>query len=448
MTFPTTEDYFLLDTNASANGIGHVLSQVHDGHERVICYASKTLNQAEKRYCTTKRELLAVVYFVKHFNHYLWGRYFTVRPDHSSLTWIKNFKDPIGILARWLSILKTYDFKTEHRKGVKHANADALSCIPIHRCPCQNCPDCSKNLSARVNPIAINQSTENTESSANNLGSWMESLSTAEIKNLQENDPSLKPIIDLKTEYSEKPSRSVLLSLDPETKILFSVWETLEIKDELLYYINLNITGDKKYQLVAPFEFRQKILEQLHNNRTAGHLGRDKTISSVKQRYYWIGLNSDVQRWCLQCDQCARRKPGPGIGASELQSSKIEFPLQRIAIDILGPLPTTSNGNEYIMVVGDYFTKWKESYALPNHTAYTVADKLCTEFLCKYRVPRVIQTDQGREFESLLFTSLCKNLGVEKTRTTPYRPKSNGMVERFNRTLQDFFRANIIYNWL
>lgn len=115
MTFPTTEDYFLLDTNASANGIGPVLSQVHDGHERVICYASKTLNQAEKRYCTTKRELLAVVYFVKHFNHYLWGRYFTVRPDHSSLTWIKNFKDPIGILARWLSILKTYDFKTEHR---------------------------------------------------------------------------------------------------------------------------------------------------------------------------------------------------------------------------------------------------------------------------------------------------------------------------------------------
>lgn len=95
--------------------------------------------------------------------------------------------------------IETYDFKIEHRKGVKHANADALSRIPIRRCPCENCPDYSKKLSARVNPIAINQSTENTKSSANNLGSWMESLSTAEIKNLQANDPSLKPIIDLKT---------------------------------------------------------------------------------------------------------------------------------------------------------------------------------------------------------------------------------------------------------
>lgn len=235
----------------------------------------------------------------------------------------------------------------------------------------------------------------------------MESLSTAEIKNLQANDPSLKPIIDLKTKYDEKPSRSVLLSSNPETKILFRMWETLEMKDEILYRVNSNITGDKKYQLVTPFEFRKKILEQLHNNRTAGHLGRDKTISSIKQRYYWVGLNSDVQRWCLQCDQCARRKPGPGVGTSELKSSKIGFPLERIAIDILGPLQTTSNGNEYIMVVGDYFSKWKEAYALPNHTAYTVADKLCTEFFYKYGVPQVIHTDQGREFESLLFSSLC-----------------------------------------
>lgn len=97
LTFPTTEGHFILDTDASANGIGAVLSQMHNGQERVISYAIKTLNQAEKRYCTTKRELLAVVYFVKHFNHYF--RHFTVRTDHSSLTWIKNFKDPIGNLA-------------------------------------------------------------------------------------------------------------------------------------------------------------------------------------------------------------------------------------------------------------------------------------------------------------------------------------------------------------
>lgn len=89
LTFPTTEDHFILDTDASANGIEVVLSQIHNGQEGVISYAIKTLNQAEKRYCTTKREPLAIVYIVKHFNHYLWGRHFTVRSDYSSLTWIK-----------------------------------------------------------------------------------------------------------------------------------------------------------------------------------------------------------------------------------------------------------------------------------------------------------------------------------------------------------------------
>lgn len=146
-----------------------------------------------------------------------------------------------------MSILETFDFKIEHRKDVKHGNADDFLRIPIRRCPCKNCPDCSQILSARVNLIAINQSTENTESSANNLGSWMESLSTAEIENLLANDPSLKPIIDLKREYDEKPSRSVLLhvSSNQKTKILFRMWETLKMKDKILYRVNSNITGDK-----------------------------------------------------------------------------------------------------------------------------------------------------------------------------------------------------------
>lgn len=99
MIFPTTKGHFILDTDASANGIVAVLSQIHNGHERVISYATKTLNQAERRYCTTKRELLAVVFFCETVQSLFIGRHFTVRSDYSSLTWIINFKDPIGNLA-------------------------------------------------------------------------------------------------------------------------------------------------------------------------------------------------------------------------------------------------------------------------------------------------------------------------------------------------------------
>lgn len=86
----------------------------------------------------------------------------------------------------------------------------------------------------------------------------------------------------------------------------------------------------------------------------------------------------------------------------------------------MGPLPITENGNEYIMVIGDYFTKWKESFALRDHTAQTVADVLITEFICRFGTPRRIHTDQGREFESTLFSKLCLKLGISKTRTLYY----------------------------
>ena len=88
------------------------------------------------------------------------------------------------------------------------------------------------------------------------------------------------------------------------------------------------------------------------------------------------------------------------------------------------------------MVVTNYFTKWAEAYAVPDNTAQTVADKLLNEFVCRFGVPQCIHTDQGREFESHLFARICEILEIEKTRTTPYRPQSDGLVERFNKTLQ------------
>ena len=147
-------------------------------------------------------------------------------------------------------------------------------------------------------------------------------------------------------------------------------------------------------------------------------------------------MSNAVARWCKSCDLCARCKPGPGQGRAPLTGSEISFPLERIAIDIVGPLPITRDGNEYIIVIGDYFSKWKEAYPAPNHTAQTVADLLLTQFICRVGYPLVIHTDQGREFESHLFSYLCEKLEVQKTRTAPYRPQSDGLVERYNRTLK------------
>ena len=130
LAFPTMKEPFILYTDASNFAMGAVLAQVQDGLERVICYASKTLNKAQSRYSTTKRELLAVVNYTKHFKHYLLGRRFKIITDHRALQWLHNFKDPDALTARWLEKLAAFDYEIEHRSGKSIGHADCMSRLP------------------------------------------------------------------------------------------------------------------------------------------------------------------------------------------------------------------------------------------------------------------------------------------------------------------------------
>ncbi|XP_050507422.1 uncharacterized protein LOC126885038 [Diabrotica virgifera virgifera] len=118
-----------------------------------------------------------------------------------------------------------------------------------------------------------------------------------------------------------------------------------------------------------------------------------------------------------------------------MRQYNVGSPMERVAIDIAGPFPETDAGNKYILVAMDYFTKWTEAYALPNQEAATVAEVLVKELFSRFGVPLEIHSDQGRNFESALFQNVCKFIGVNKTRTTPLHPQSDGMVERMNRTM-------------
>lgn len=132
--YPDMNLEFVLDTDASAFCIGGILSQIKDGKEQVIAYFSKSLSRPERNYCVTRRELLAVVESVKHFHHYLYGRYFTIRTDHGALNWLMHFKNPEGQMARWMEVLSVYDFAILHRPGKSHGNADGLSRRPCGEC--------------------------------------------------------------------------------------------------------------------------------------------------------------------------------------------------------------------------------------------------------------------------------------------------------------------------
>ena len=152
MSYPTESGEYILDTDASDFGIGAVLSQVQEGRERVVSYASRAISKSEKNYCVTDKELLAVKYFIEYFRYYLLGRRFTLRTDHQAIRWLFTMKEPKGRLARWLETLATYEFEIEYRPGPKHLNADGMSrCINPRDC---TCPDMDNMEELRCGPCS------------------------------------------------------------------------------------------------------------------------------------------------------------------------------------------------------------------------------------------------------------------------------------------------------
>ena len=176
-------------------------------------------------------------------------------------------------------------------------------------------------------------------------------------------------------------------------------------------------------------------MEDLHGGKVGGHLGQTKTLAKVRQRFYWYGMSADVRSYVRQCNVCASKKSPAKVRRGLLQQYPVGSPMQRVALDILGPLPETNQGNKYVLVVEDYFTKWVEAYAIPDEKAETVAQTFVSEFVSRFGVPVKLHSDKGRNFESRTFAEMCDILGIRKTRTTPYNPKSDGMIERFKRTL-------------
>ena len=373
LAHPDFSQSFILDCDASNDAIGGVLSQKINGDEHVIAYASRTLSKSERRYCVTRKELLALVHFVKYFRHYLYGKKFLVRTDHGSLRWLMNFKNPEGQVARWLEILSSYEMKIEHRPGRLHKNADALS-----RKSCKQC-----GLDCEIPE-------KNSKCVVAGLGQIDEGLDESEHRTLrtaQENDEDISKIKDC-LKQGCRPENGKIQEYSYFLKSLFSQWERLDIQNQLLVRkwneIGTNII---KWQAIVPLSERRNVLRYSHDIKVSGHLGIKKTLNKIRQRYYWPGLQIDVKAYVSGCEICSKRKGPKQKIKAPMQITRSGFPMERIAVDILGELPTTEKGNKYILVISDYFTKWTESFPMPNMEAATVAEIMVQHVISRFGVP-------------------------------------------------------------
>ena len=440
LAFPYPDRPCIVDTDASDVAVGAVLSQSVDGLERPIAFFSRVMNSAQRNYCATRREMLAVISALQHFRHYLLGTKVILRTDHHSLKWLKTFKRPEGILARWVETLAEFDFEIEHRPGLLHSNSDGLS-----RPFCKQCMDKPvksvwadelERADESSGPLTFNSHLGPSDIHVDAL-ELVSEIGDEEMAELQAEDPELGPVMQWLCD-NEDPPPDFVKSLSPNTRRIWAQVPIIGLENGVL---NRQKSIDGPLQLVVPQSLRKRLFLMTHAGPLAAHLGAARTILQMKDKYYWPCMNSDITSWCRECHECAKSKGPPTKHKGPLQKVITGAPLDIVAVDILSGVPVTPEGEKHLLVLTDYFTKWATAFALPDAEASTCMRAMYNGFFAIFGLPRQIHTDLGKNFESKLFHELCKLTGVEKTHTTAFHPQSDGQTERFNRTLLQMLRT-------
>lgn len=367
-----------LHTDASSDAVGAVLQQTVNNCLQPLAYFSKALDKTQQNYSTFDRELLAVYLAIKHFEYMLEGRSFVVFTDHRPLTTAMDAKTSKSPRqTRHLDFISQFTTDIRYVKGEENTVADALSRF-------------------NVNAITADKSL------------W----SLDELASAQKADDELAL---LKGSSSLKPIR-----LDSASPVL--------------------IVCDTAKATIRPFvpkSLRRRVFDMYHNLAHPGVKGTKKLITA---RYFWPTATDDIKSWVDTCCSCQVSKVNRHTVVPPVQIAIPSTRFSHVNIDLVGPLPE-SQGNKYLLTMVDRFTRWPEAVPISNMEASTVANALVDHWVSRFGTPDTITTDQGTQFESRLFSSLCKRLGTKLIHTSAYNPRANGMVERFHRQLKASLRA-------
>ena len=333
------------------------------------------------------------------FHEYLYGSTpFEVYADNNPLTYVLTTAKLDACGQRWVAKLANYNFTIQYRSG-QSSLIESISSSP-----------------EIVPKILISDSNEPPLD-------WFK---------LQRADPSLATIIHLMESdqlYKRKPYKKD----SADVKSLLRIKKSLVLTKGILFRKSFtDNTSSKKiiWQLVIPKTHRHKAILGCHDE--VGHQGRVRTLSLLRERFFWPNMQVEATQHIAKCSRCLKRKSTPQV--APLQPILVSQPLELVHLDYLTLEP--SKGNiENVLVITDHFTRYALAYASKTQTAQATARILWDNFICYYGFPEQFISDQGRNFESDLIQELCKIAGVKKLHTTPYHPQSNGQCERFNSTL-------------
>lgn len=387
LSFPNKNGKFILHTDASGYAIGSVLCQIQHGEEKVIAYGSRKLSQIEQRYGITKKEMLAVVFFVKQFKHYLWGVPFEIRCDHQALIpMLTSCTEGSHQFYRWRSELDQYNFTIKYVKGELNVLADAMSRVEVS-----------------TSVLTLHE---------------------------QKKDEVLSTIIGLMKREDKKQIKmpDEIRGLSQSAKILWARRGELMVESEQLYLV----TGNGCKRLIPPFERHIEVTLELH--RQSGHLGIQKCLELLKHRFYWPRMEETVNLVINSCDLCAHEKNKYTRDKAPLRNTITGEPFERIAVDICGPFNTTPRGKRFVLGIIDQFSKFCCLVPLEDTSAKTMASALFGCWISLFGAPIEIMSDNGAAFKCALKSQLCSLMGIKEGFSPPYFAQANGQAERLFRT--------------
>ena len=424
--FSDTAGRFIVDTDWSGehNTIGGVLSQEQsEGPPRVIAYGAKKLEESRRRYSPHKGELCAVVYFLKYWSHFLQYKKFLLRTDHASLRYIKTMEKPTGMILRWLDCLANYTFDVVHREGIKHTNADSLS--RINHAEAMDQEDDPEYCGSIIKP----------------------KFGTKLLRHEQHSDPDLQIVIELVDKQVENPKKyfkdkGLVPSLDME--YYAANLKRLSLKSGLLFF-------QHRRQHVTPCLPRSLWITAVRAaHEGQNHFGFDKSLFILRRHVYFPGMRMLLLAHIRACLQCQLKQGKPKPQAHTYRPVTTGFPMRRISIDFVGPLPAAKGGYKYLFTVQCLFTKWLEAFPTSKMTAEVAIRLLHKEIICRFGIVETIHSDNAQSFLSKEFQEYCDRLNIVLSQTPAYHPQSNP-VERAHRDLGGMLRARTAHkphDWL
>ena len=256
------------------------------------------------------------------------------------------------------------------------------------------------------------------------------SMTTTNNASAQQSDPVLSVVLTHLQSSTTLPT-SNSWRLFPLRRYC-QLWSQLCIQDSVLCRrVKSPTMVEEQYLIIVPQSLKKEFLAIAHDR--SGHQGESHTLSSLSKIAYWVGMSKDMIRYCNHCTTCQTTKAPPNHPAP-LQPVIATRPWELVAVDIL-KVPMYANGNQYILVVQDYFSKWPFAQAIPDQKAERIVRILRDQVFTLVGPPSKLHSDQGRNFESHVLSDLCKAFKVTKSHTTPYHPTRDGLVERMNRSL-------------